>query len=428
MWKRESGTITDAQKTGREIIGYNIPLTNCAGDDVIDAGLPDEKQITYVYGESEESEIMGWLCGVNPAAFKIEDGILHVKNFCGEWVEIGGLTSPEDESPNPFPFPDTPTIPASACGKANEIINAAAEVMAVAVEYFDDESEFYGQVYGAYQKNGVTPGKADIYLLQLDMNALISFVSGGTVTDPDMVQAMKCKAAKGMDDTTVTATDADVEWLYSSVRSACYDYLIDTISAELMWTAWEQLLQTMGENDRKMLISRGSQNFAADCSCPDEDGTELWPTEEDWYIAYSFQGTHPSYWTLGTDNGITVITQRGAELETNTTGSDKVNLSWSPPVSTGTITRVKVEMLINDTLVTSMWTGLGWQVAGGGNYLQGELVGTNGIYVYLNESVSVNPASFYVTAEVNADSNYDPMAVVIARIILAGSGDHPLGL
>lgn len=429
MWKAESGTITEVQKTGRDIISYNIPLIDCAGDEVIDSGLSPEQQITYVYNESED-ENMGWLCGVNPAAFRIVDGVLSVKNFCGEWVEIGDLTSPEDVSPNPFPFPEPITVPVSACGKASSILNAAFVVMEAAVEYGANETEFYTQVYNAYQSVGVKPGKADIFLLQIDIVALREVVSDGTILDPDLQSLMICKTAVGMKTDSAEAVSEEVDWVYSSVRSACYEFLIDTISSELLWTAYEQVIQAMGTNDRLSLISRGSQDFESTCDCPNLDADALpdWVDEGDWYMVFNFQGNQPLDTTLRVDNGISVITDLGLALQANTSGSDKTGFTWTPGTTGSTVNRVKIEMLAADAWIAeSPWVGVGFSVGGIGGNKQSGIIGTNGIYVYENTAVSFAAEDFALTIESDVSGTYDPIHPIVARCIIQGTGPHPYG-
>lgn len=295
FWDEKTGTIASVQAVGQQIYEKNQPWQSCCGDDgSIDDGdgLADEV-IRYIYagsGVESEEDFMGWLCGVNPSAFRIENGVLSVKNFCGEWVEIGPLTSPEDIPPNPIPIED-PVTPYSQCGKASSLINAAAAVMATAIEYADDEADFYSQVVGAYNAQGVKPGRADVYLLQLDVVAVLAVLADSTVLNENLIAKFKCKSWVGMDASTPAGTEDEVAWIYSSIRSVCYDEAIDTISAALLWAAWEQVIQAMGTNDRLTLLSKGCQDFTSECDCPDEpvEASAIFFTGD--YIDGTYSGT-----------------------------------------------------------------------------------------------------------------------------------------
>lgn len=440
FWDQDTGSVKGAQSVGYEIISKNQPLVTCGGVAIENGNIAAEREIVYIPVRDDESEEnMGWLCGVNPSAFKVENGALYVKDFCGEWHEVGSVVGGASGSPT---IPDLPGYDpgngldsGTACAKATKLAEMTYTIVQAGFGSIDLEDTIWGwydfatNVRQAVQ--GVNLGDSELYNMYASVYALSVAGYENETENPSIVTMLKCSWAKALEDggAGVTSDQYDeCKYLLSQVVRQAFPSGSAYGFEDEQRRVWERAFASIGKGDVEKITTGLVPNGDEDCDCPGIDPTLVWENEEDWRVELNFQGALPSYVTLNSDNGQTYVTAQGLALYEDTVGSDKVGFSWSPPVTTGTVHRVRVEMLINDTWIAAdPWVGLGFALCGLNNQEDG-IIGTGGVYVWENTEMGFTPAITYVVAEANADDTKTPMHVVIARVVLAGSGAHPLGL
>lgn len=226
------------------------------------------------------------LCGYNPRAFKIENGTLYVRDFCGEWVaigEIGSTAKPEID--------DTLTWPEeseySACGKAGAIVDLIKSVS----EYIWDQRD-NDPVTAWTNVNALFPG---IMSMGYTLNAVLAAVEiqvaqaatdgwyGPDLFDESTWQAILCALAAKLDDTE-TLPDKD----------KLFDMVVSLIDAQwpldiLAQTFYYNVLKAIGANDIRNQGLGGATDTARDCGCPYIYGPGTsFPTENGWYLSQEY--------------------------------------------------------------------------------------------------------------------------------------------
>lgn len=269
FWDEQTGNIKQVQAVGNEIWNKNFPLNDCSVCPSPNGPgpMPTPVQIGTICGLLERGMNMG-LCGYNPKAFKVEDGILYVRDFCGDWVAVGAMTPASEETPASNPL-DDPEDPPSwfACGKVSGLIDAMAALVQAALDNYAVPGSFEPACRAAVPN--ATLGRAAIYLLLTDMIAARKVYSESDIYNADTIQKMKCKAVVGVSASGEVTTD-EYTFTLNSVKSAIYEDAPDSAAALVVWTLWEQAYQTIGFNDCILLMELGSATSGLDCSCPDD--------------------------------------------------------------------------------------------------------------------------------------------------------------
>lgn len=336
-WDEETGSVKDAQSTGFEIIGRNIPLVDCEGEAITDEGLEPQKQIVYVGLDAEESDIMGWLCGVNPHAFKIEDGVLYVKDFCGEWNEVGALTSPTEVVPGGVWPEEEPAADYYGCGKASNLINYLLALSDAAWANYDNPTTIEASMRAAVPM--ATLSRARIYqwvaqIMELDLAGLDETHFNNETAN----QLARCKAAENVAD-TAEGTGDERGAVVEAMASAYYN-TVGLMTKELWFTYWHFAAETIGDQDCRLILSLGAKDSEADCECPDAGGVE---PVYDWDYKYDLQSSQNG-WIIVATNGNYVP---GSGLNGNTGTGAQGNFE-APDRSggeyAGTITLVEVQL------------------------------------------------------------------------------------
>lgn len=142
-WDEDTGLITDVQSIGWEIWDRSVPFIACGEDTTPpDDGGEDGSNGGVGFGGAcpiDFEELFGMsLCGYNPNAFKIENGTLYVRDFCGEWVSIGPISGPSPEPGyTPPPDIDTEVTGIYPCGMAVAVADKLVEL----ASYIWDEAD-----------------------------------------------------------------------------------------------------------------------------------------------------------------------------------------------------------------------------------------------------------------------------------------------
>lgn len=352
FWDGKTGIITDTQSIGEEIWDKNWPFVSC-GD--VDPTPPDQNTIHCLIGSAEtginEDTAMS-LCGYNPNAFKIEDGVLWVRDFCGEWVAIGALASPnEDPPPNIWDDVD-PTPDFYACGKVEYIIDQFILLSNAAWDNWTNPFTIEGAMRNAVT-SAVNLERAHCY----EWMALLATVSlvaqKSDFNDATAVQNAKC-VALGTVAATGVGTDGEVDAVVGALAAA-FNNEIGAIS-ELPWAVyWGFVRDTFGRKDCRLLLSLGATNGAADCECVDPDpytGSVTWADTRT--IQLESQGATLAEAELMEPNIMRFVVQ-GANNE------NFQEVVWQDDMlATGTIQEMEVEMQLQSADVAGYYPAVNW--------------------------------------------------------------------
>ena len=402
-------------------VGCDCEETDNADEPVTEEEVRSWGGATIIWEETDMN-----LCTVNSRAFEIRNGSeLWVNDHCDGWVKIGSFV-PESEQP---PDDYTPTTEQYyKCGKIWSLIDAFVALSDAAWSGYENPHTLEALMRGAVPN--ATLSRARIYQWPANLVLLDAIYNASHFNNPEMLELAACLALDQVQ-STKDATLDEVNAVVTSLASACSTTWGPSIQVEGWKSYWAFVQETIGDNDCKFIMSLGSTDDTAVCSCGGGGDVAFWEDEEDWYIVYSFQGVLPPYWTLGTSNGNNVVTPQGVTVEADTPGSELVHLRWTPPVTAGvTIKRAKLEMLMSDAWVASgPFVSTGINIDGIGAYLEGALlVGTSGIYTIESTTMGVSPVDWDIYLESDAPWTFSPPMPIVARVILAGSGPHPLGL
>lgn len=291
FWDEKSGNVRSVQAIGRAIFDANFPYVDCSGATIPDTG-GDNDTIHAVLSIS--SEVAMSLCGYNPKAFKIEDGVLYVRDFCGEWVAIGDVTANNDTTyppPDDWPFIEPPEDGYSPCGKAH---NVAVALEALAAYIWDNADNtvppFF--IWGAQDAVGFDLKNTymyELYALTLGLKGIRTLSEGlipvtrETVLPEDVIESMQCQLVGQMSSTALESDgevlDQSLDTMFNNIWSRNSP---DGISAN-SW--WRVIKAAIGKAMMINLANAGATDFEQDCTCPQidlDDGTTD-PTTSGWY-------------------------------------------------------------------------------------------------------------------------------------------------
>jgi len=419
VWDENTGSILDTQRIGWAISDANLPLTDCTGETVLIRTETIER-FTPI-GVESESDSMGWLCGVNPNAFKIENGALWVKDFCGEWVQIGELLGPGSVPVTTIPN-DDPTIPYSACGKAYSFISNVALLLQAMIDNFQSPGNYESELRAVLPF--VSMSRANIYASIPQLYTLGALYSWNYILDDNLTQVAICKAAVGMDTTTGEGTEEDLDFAIHSIKSAINEQRSD-LNTELIFGIWTRAIQIIGENDSRLLISMGSQDFNADCECPNYNPAYIWQSQYDWVIDWEFEGQTPLGVTLYNSNGTTVITSEGLTIQSDDVGTETAGCNRDHNDGTFVVDAIHIDFDAED------WTPAEWGVSApciDESNIASWVEGEPGAYKIHAVNLGVDRAQVPTIGfgfQGNWDDGATPKFPVVKRIVLAGTGTHP---
>jgi len=278
-WDETSGSIRDVQRIGFLIENANIPLTTCDGEAVPGETVTPET-IRFIYGDESE-ENMGWVCGVNPEAFRIVDGVLEVRNFCGDWVAIGALTPPTDYPPDDPWSPIDPPPTFSGCGKITSLIDYMVALSSAIWSHYDDPVTLESAARAAVPP--ATLSRSRIYQWMASIVLLDDLgLDQSDFENENAIQAAKCYAVAIATDTS-TGTEDEKEACEEGMATSFYN--IVGLMDKAQWKAyWHAIQETIGDQDCRLLLTLGATNTDAECDCPDlTPNAPTEPDENGWY-------------------------------------------------------------------------------------------------------------------------------------------------
>jgi hypothetical protein len=269
-WDENTGTITEAQAIAWQIFNLAYPFVSCDGSELPPTDPDDiQKVISWFGGDGcDESEENMGACGYNPNAFKIEGGKFYVRDFCGEWVEIGEMASPAEDPPEDIYDDMDPQPDFYACGKISFMIDQFVLLSDAAWESYSSPTTMEAYMRGAVTE-AVNLERFRIYQWFAQLVVLEAAMGPGYFNNENMVETAKC-LAMGAVEANGQGTDAEVEAVVTALGQACQQQW-GTIP-ELYWFAyWDFVRHTFGQKDCRLLLSLGATD-EVECDCPGTGG------------------------------------------------------------------------------------------------------------------------------------------------------------
>jgi len=288
IWDEKTGSIIGVQAIGREIEQANLPLVLCSGDSTGEQDTDDEaRRITQYVSGSMLEHLFGvdemTLCGYNPKAFKIEDGTLFVRDFCGDWVSIGGVgygsSAFEPDAPPIDPIPEGLSS-ATGCTKATQAATILYNIVQAAFNSADVEDFLWGW-YGfadtiRSQVAGINFGDNDLYNMFYQVYALEIAGLENETEDPEIIEHIKCLWAPALSDGPQGITSAEYEEMKTLLSTALRNAIGDSAYegfGRTMRQAWERGFSAIGVSDIEKITQNLISTGLEDCTCPEIGGS-----------------------------------------------------------------------------------------------------------------------------------------------------------
>lgn len=296
-WKGTTGSILEAQEIGRELDGINLPFMSCAGTEII-----IQKEYIRQYIEAEESDFLMSLCGYNPKAFKIENGQLWVRDFCGEWVAIGSITAtsggevpPIEEIPDPPPDGYTYS---TACAKVSKIAVMAYNIVAQGVVSIEgagalDPWDFYNDMNDAFQ--GIDLAFNDVMNLFFMLPYANAFGVTGELLETGYIDQLKCHWEELVSDGNQGITSDEYDAMKGAMKEALRAHRTDDAYSgfgQTMRNIWEHAIKSIGAKDVEKLSYWAQPAPGEDCACPEpfDPNAATDPDANGWYWSALMNG------------------------------------------------------------------------------------------------------------------------------------------
>lgn len=349
-WDERTGSVKGAQQIGFQIDALNIPFVSCGGDAV----QIDKEYITR-YVESAESDFLMSLCGVNPKAFKIENGSLWVKDFCGDWVEIGALTNDVIPTDDPVVYP--PEIDGggySACGKATAVMELVNQV--VSSVYDEADNSFW--TWWSHVKSDC-PGigldaKWIVVACQGAQDLALASLADPTYRpdpfDTSTWQSVKCALARDFSDALPETLNGN------DIRSKLQSYFASEWGFDILVNAmFVDALRGINRETFEEFALMGAGYDEGDCDCPETfnySGAVTWENART--ITVESQGA-----TLHLSERIDLRV-----MEHTIQGGVNENyqeVHWDEKfVATGTIQELQIEFPLMSAAITGFYPAYNW--------------------------------------------------------------------
>lgn len=294
FWDERSGTITDVQQIGRAIFDLNFPYTNCGECEDCTPEQPDTDGIQCFLAsalDDTSEDCMGSLCGYNPKAFKIEGGKLWVRDFCGEWVAIGGVGTTSiatDDTDDPYLPPEIDGGGYSACGKATAVMEM---VHGVITSILDEVGNFIWEWWGHVKADNPGVGmdaKWIIIACEGAVNQAAADDAAGEAYDPDALdestwQSVKCALARDFTDTLPEPLSGN------EIRSKLQSYFASEWGVDILTNAiFVDALRGINAESFEDAVILGASYDTSDCDCPSDILGETTPGVDGWYLSAAF--------------------------------------------------------------------------------------------------------------------------------------------
>lgn len=327
FWDGSTGSIKNAQATGWQIWDRNIPLIDCAGllGPVLDGttailaggclGCPEDDDMPCV-------DLSGLL--------KIEDGVLYVKDSCGDWVAVGSFAPGAASEPigdDPLNPDGDPGFTYSACGKATALIEKMRAVGQTAWDARTQPPWQYGKLFHADHPDlvGGTTWFTNAVLLAIQLDIVTSHED---VFDTNETDILKEWLADKLANDAAGLTSQQFDDLKTKIAQVNGGINLMDPTGIMKGNFWGAVMNAIGPGDAANITKMGAGNTAAVC-----EGSIVWPEIPvlyDWVHRYDFR---PSLngWTDG--NTMWVVNQGFYNPSVN--WAERLGEAHKTPVVTG---------------------------------------------------------------------------------------------
>jgi len=276
-WDGNSGSIIGAQSIGMDIYGKNYPFRDCEGL----VNESDDGGGTVIAGASSLVDYLERLtdmslCGYNPKAFKIEDGSLWVRDFCGEWVKIGETTSAQEPDGDIITPPPAGNVNTTACAMASKAAALLVNIATVAVGEADvtfDPFDYSTDLIDAFP--GLNFDERDIARSFVSAKEIDLGGWQGEAYADIIVEYLQCHFAPLITASQSGITQAEYSAMRDAITPAITAYYADHIQepfavwGNVLTTLYKWLFEAVGAGDWRK-VTYGAQPIAGvDCACPE---------------------------------------------------------------------------------------------------------------------------------------------------------------
>lgn len=233
------------------------------------------------------------LCGYNPKAFKIENGSLWVRDFCGDWVEIGSLTN-EPELPPVTDLPDPPPDgyeDSTACAMADALAKMVCDIVQ---ESFDEITnaldaialwDYYNDMNAAFREIDLAYGD----LINMWAGTVAVNAAGLEIeaTDPLCREWLRCYFTDNITARNDGITEAEYNACINETDAALknqfpkgsYEGFGNTIR-----DIYHSAIKAIGPMDAQKITYYAQPDAAISCGCPVIEEGIIGPTVNGWYL------------------------------------------------------------------------------------------------------------------------------------------------
>lgn len=229
--------------------------------------MPDQETMHCLIGSADnglDEELAMSLCGYNPKAFQIVDGILQVRDFCGDWVDIDEVASSKEEPPiNIYDdYPEPPDF--SACGKVNFLVDQFIALSDAAWENIGDPFTIESGMRAAVSQ-AVNLDRKRIYQWLGQIILLEVVLDQTDFNDPTAVANAKCIAVGAVLADGVGKNE-EVDAVVSALTSAFTAEFGDLLEWHY-YSYWKFVQETFGSKDCRLLLEIGATDTVSECEC-----------------------------------------------------------------------------------------------------------------------------------------------------------------
>lgn len=277
-WDERTGTITDVQAIGREILARAFPFVPCddnSDDCTGNPSLPD----VVAYGAMCDIGDECLECGDEnnmTCCLRWNNGVLEMYS-CGEWSPIPGAAITPDEPVVVLP-PDIDTNETGIypCGKASHL---AAELVKFADYAWDESDNQLPIIFIWNMQNYMNYDFKNAWTDQVQSQALIMksviIATSGLISvskieaiPPNLAQELACRLLPAMTNTTTDDKEQIWSTLINAIDAIFPPFSLANASTVNNW--WRTIAAAFGKQLLHDIAQAGAYTDA-DCSCPGSD-------------------------------------------------------------------------------------------------------------------------------------------------------------
>lgn len=275
---------------------FGTQYTKCDMPQPGDDGNNDNYNlIQYLMSASDSrSEETMSLCGYNPKAFKIEDGALWIKDFCGDWVQIGSFGGGGDDPIVTLP-PDIDPVETGlyVCGMAYHVADTLVEladyVFSNAGGWATPGMPWLCENHMNLDLNNqqiiLAVGQASIMKGVIILADVALDISQDDAIPDGLTNEIACALLPMMQ----ADGSVDADGLYSSIKNFFSSKwpLLASVNNVFIRNFWDEIIAAIGKGNFADIATAGALDADAVCDCT-PDPFEIVPTDGGWYLGQPF--------------------------------------------------------------------------------------------------------------------------------------------